>query len=140
MGSWELEVDNNPSPANNAVLREGIVSFNVSHLHERANHFSIFVRNEQKEIIGGATVWQHSDAMYIDILWFAEQYRRKSLGSRVIEELFKQARAKNINNIFVDTFDFQALDFYLKKGFVVIARLEKFLLGHDRIYLKKVFE
>jgi GNAT superfamily N-acetyltransferase len=129
-------VDNNPSDEKNALLRKGIVDFNAQFLHEKAHPFSIYAKNSDNEIIGGATIWEHSDALYIDILWVEENYREKGIGSQLIHEVFKQATVKNINKIFVDTYEFQAVDFYKKHGFFVIGRLEEYLLGYDRIYLR----
>ncbi len=89
------------------------------------------------DIIGGATVWEHSDAFYIDILWVDEEHRKNKIGSQLIQQIAEQALTKNIRKLFVDTFAFQAVDFYLKQGFIVIGKLENYLLGHDRIYLRK---
>lgn len=137
MSTVNILVDNSPSDENNARLRNGILDFNAKYLHEKASQFSIFAQNNKNEIIGGATIWEHSDAFYIDILWVEENYREQGVGSRLLNELFNQATIKNVKKIFVDTYEFQAVDFYKKQGFFVIGRLEDYLLGHDRIYLRK---
>lgn len=136
MSTIQFIVDNNPSSNDNSVLREGIIAFNVSCIHEKAKSFSIFSKNESNEIIGGATLWEHSDAIYIDVLWVAENYRHRKIGSQLIDEIVNQARIRKRNKLFVDTYDFQALDFYKSQGFYVIGKIEKYLLDHDRIYLK----
>lgn len=133
----QLIVESNPSEADTIILRKGIVDFNASCIHEKASQFCVFARDEKNTIIGGASVWQHSDAFYIDILWIEENFRKKSIGTRLINEIFAQARLKNLKQIFVDTFDFQAFEFYKRQGFYELGRIEKYLLGHDRIYLKK---
>ncbi|ARG98132.1 GNAT family N-acetyltransferase [Legionella micdadei] len=133
----KLTVEKSPSDADNAILRKGIIEFNVNCLHERGSQFSVFARDDQNKIIGGALIWQHSDALYIDVLWIESEFRKKLIGSRLIEQIIEQARIKQLSKIFVDTFDFQALDFYKRHGFHEIGRIEKYLLGHDRIYLKK---
>ncbi|CEG55936.1 GNAT family N-acetyltransferase [Legionella fallonii] len=56
---------------------------------------------------------------------------------QIIIAIIEQAAIKNIKKIFVDTYAFQAVDFYIKQGFSIIGRLDKYLLGHDRIYLRK---
>ncbi len=137
MSTVNILVDNSPSDESNARLRNGIVDFNAKYLNEKASPFSIFAQNNKNEIIGGATIWEHSDAFYIDILWVEENYREQGVGSRLLNELFNQATIKNVKKIFVDTYEFQAVDFYKKQGFFVIGRLEDYLLGNDRIYLRK---
>lgn len=137
LSTIKILVDNNPSDENNAFLRNGIVNFNAQFLNEKASSFSIFAKNPENKIIGGATIWEHSDALYIDILWIENSYREQGIGSQLINEILNQATIKNLKKIFVDTYEFQAVDFYKKHGFFVIGRLEDYLLGNDRIYLRK---
>lgn len=40
----------------------------------------------------------------------------------------------------VDTFDFQAEEFYIKNGYDVIGEIKNFPKGHRRIYFSKVLE
>jgi RimJ/RimL family protein N-acetyltransferase len=46
-------------------------------------HFSVFAKDES-QIIGGALIWEHSDALYIDVLWCDEHYRQKGVGTKII--------------------------------------------------------
>ncbi len=137
MNPINLLVDYKPKAEDNSFLRNKIVEFNTAILHEQASQFTVLAKNEQGDIIGGATVWEHSDAFYIDILWVDEEHRKNKIGSQLIQQIAEQALTKNIRKLFVDTFAFQAVDFYLKQGFIVIGKLENYLLGHDRIYLRK---
>ncbi|MFA6303231.1 MAG: GNAT family N-acetyltransferase [Legionella sp.] len=137
MNKVNFVVDSNPKEKDNEFLRKQIIEFNRSVLHEQATQFSVLVKTDVGDIIGGATIWEHSDALYIDILWIDDIYRHKKIGTQLISKLFEQALIKNIRKIFVDTYDFQASEFYIKQGFRVIGRLENYLLGHDRIYFRK---
>lgn len=136
MSKINFGVDHSPGSEDNVFLRKKIVDFNAQFLHEQATQFNVYAKTEKNDIIGGATIWEHSDALYIDILWVDEHYRNQKIGSKLITEIIAQARKKNIKKLFVDTYDFQASDFYLKHGFFVIGRLEKYLLEHDRIYFR----
>ena len=140
MNTINISVDHTPDDAIIALLREGIVGFNSKFLHEKASQFIIAAQNSKNDIVGGATIWEHSDALYIDILWVEENYRDKGVGSRLINAIVEQAKLKNIKKLFVDTYDFQASGFYIKHGFFIIGRLENYLLGHDRIYLRMNIE
>ncbi|EPR72080.1 hypothetical protein ADIWIN_2919 [Winogradskyella psychrotolerans RS-3] len=40
----------------------------------------------------------------------------------------------------VDTFDFQAEDFYIKNNYKVIGEIKDFPKGHRRIYFSKVLQ
>lgn len=137
MNIIDFSVIPNPSEEYNIFLRNKIVEFNARFLHEQASQFSILAKNRKNDIIGGATIWEHSDALYVDILWVEENYRKKKIGTQLLNKIIEQAGFKNIKKIFVDTYDFQAVDFYIKNGFFIIGRLNQYLLGHDRIYLRK---
>ena len=133
----KLEIDHNPKDDSTCILKEGILRFNESHTHERANHFCVFARNANLEIVGGASIYQHSDALYLDTLWVDESYRGKMIGTELMETTLKEAVGRGCKRVFTDTFDFQALDFYEKFGFKEISRVEGYLLGHDRIFCRK---
>ena len=82
MKKIQYSVDHNPSPENDKVIRDGIVDFNHSIINEKATHFSVFAKDKEK-IIGGALIWEHTDALYIDVLWADEQYRGKGVGTEI---------------------------------------------------------
>lgn len=54
-----------------------------------------------------------------------------------MEMLAEKALSDKIHNIFTDTYAFQAQGFYGKQGFKVISTVPHYILGHDKIYLKK---
>lgn len=137
MNKIQYTVDQNPTPENDKVLREGIVEFNNSIINEKATHFSVFAKDNEK-IIGGALIWEHSDALYIDVLWVDEKCRGHGVGSEIISLIEEKANKKGIRKLFVDTYAFQAQEFYKKNGFEVIGIVPKHLLDHDRVFMKKV--
>lgn len=75
--------------------------------------------------------------IHVDILWVDERYRKQGLGSRLLREIESIARRENCTLIHLDTFDFQAKDFYLRHGFELFGTLEDCPPGHCRYYLKK---
>ncbi|KTC71671.1 N-acetylglutamate synthase [Legionella birminghamensis] len=139
MANISIDLELKPSEVDNSVLRKGIIDFNVAHLGEKAVNCSVFARDENNKVIGGATLWVHSDAAYIDILWVEESFRQQRVGSGIMRVVDEYARQQKLAAVFVDTFDFQALDFYLKQGYQLIAEIKAYLLKHDRYYLRKDF-
>ncbi|MBV1800192.1 GNAT family N-acetyltransferase [Siccirubricoccus sp. G192] len=59
--------------------------------------------------------------LFIRYLWIAEPLRRQGIGSLLIREAEQRARARGCHSATVDTFSFQAPDFYLKQGFADLA-------------------
>lgn len=136
MDTIEYTIDQNPRPEDDKVLREGIVNFNREVIKEKATHFNVYAK-ENNQIVGGALVWEHSDALYIDVLWLNESYRKRGIGTKIVSMIDRVALDKGIPKIFVDTYAFQAQEFYQKHGFNSIGTIPGYLLGYDRIFLRK---
>ena len=84
--------------------------------------------------------WNSDDeVVYIDTLWVDSKYRGKGLGAKLLAEIEKTAKAKGCYLIHLDTFDFQAKEFYEKQGYEVFGVLEDCPKCHCRYYLKKAF-
>lgn len=77
------------------------------------------------------------NCLYIDVLWVKEEYRRDGLGSKLLKEIENIAIEKGCHLIHLDTFDFQAKDFYIRHGYEVFGILDECPEGHKRYFLKK---
>lgn len=80
------------------------------------------------------------NCLYIDVLWVKEEHRKDGLGSRLLKEIESVAIEKGCYLIHLDTFDFQAKDFYIKHGYEVFGVLDECPEGHKRYFLKKIFK
>jgi N-acetylglutamate synthase-like GNAT family acetyltransferase len=136
MSTIEYIIEDTPSAEDDKVIRDGIVNFNSQIINEKATHFSVFAKNGA-QIIGGALVWEQSDALYIDVLWCDDNYRKKGVGTKIITLINNVAIDKKIPKIFVDTYAFQAQTFYKNQGFYWIGTIPEFMSGHDRIFMRK---
>ena len=77
------------------------------------------------------------NCLYIDVLWVKEEFREEGYGSILLNEVEKISKEKGCKLIHLDTFDFQAKDFYLKNGYEVFGVLDDCPLEHKRYYMKK---
>lgn len=136
MSNIEYSIGNTPDTSDDKVIRNGIVDFNAQIVKEKSSHFSVFAKDDA-QIIGGALIWEHSDALYIDVLWCNEKYRKQGIGTKIITMIDGVAKNKGLPKIFVDTYAFQAQDFYKKHGFYCIGIVPEYMLGHDRIFMRK---
>lgn len=97
MSTIKYEVDYNPKAEEDKIIHTGIVTFNSQKIQEQAMHFSIFAKDNNK-IIGGALIWGHSDALYIDTLWCEENYRKNGIGTKIISLIEQIAVIKSCLN------------------------------------------
>lgn len=99
---------------------------------------SVQLADEEGKIVAGILASMYGwGCVRVDVLWVADGYRKEGLGSRLLMELEKKARQENVTLIHLDTFDFQARDFYLKNGYELFGVLKDCPKGHERYYLKK---
>jgi len=73
--------------------------------------------------------------MEIDIIWVQEDYRKQGFGRRLLEEAEKISREKNCSFVQLNTFSFQAPEFYKKHGYKVIAVIENAPFDNKHYYL-----
>lgn len=84
--------------------------------------------------LGYATCWYTA---YLDILWVTEAYRKQGLGTALIADFERELRQRECTIVYLDTFDWQAKDFYLKQGYELFGTLENYPKGHNKYFLKK---
>lgn len=116
--------------------------FNAQQVPFTQNPVSIlknYVIKENEEIIAGINSFIYGwKILYIHILFVDERHRQKNLGTALMNQIENDARKMGATLAHLDTFDFQAKDFYLKRGYEVFGVLEDCPPGHQRYYLKKV--
>ena len=96
------------------------------------------ITDDNGNIIAGCVAKMYCwKVLYIDILWVAEQYRKQGLGSILHKSVEQTAKEKGCYLVHLDTFDFQAKEFYEKHGYTLFGTLEDCPKGHCRYYLKK---
>jgi GNAT superfamily N-acetyltransferase len=96
------------------------------------------IKNEDGKVIGGILCLFYCwGILYIDTLWVHELSRGIGIGTQLIQHVEKIAKTKGCSLMHLDTYDFQAKDFYLKLGFEVYGILEDCPPFHKRFNLKK---
>lgn len=119
-----------------------LVEYNLSKVP--AEQENLFININRKitdnngNIIAGCIAKMYCwNVMYIDTLWVDEGYRSQGLGSKLLAEVESLAKEKGCYLIHLDTFDFQAKDFYIKHGYTLFGTLDECPKEHKRYYLKK---
>ena len=98
---------------------------------------SVLLRDDEGRLVAGlvgATVWGW---LHIRLLWVADRERGKGYGAQLLRAAEREAEQRGCHHALVDTFDFQARDFYERLGYMVFGTLDDFPRGHSRIYLQK---
>jgi GNAT superfamily N-acetyltransferase len=130
-------VEQHPQTARRAILR-GLRAYNRSRVgRQPVKAFAVTLRDDAGAILGGATGEMWSHWLFVQLLWLDEAARGQDGGTAVLAALEAEARAAGCTHAYVDTFTFQAPDFYRKQGYVVFGELADFPAGHSRLWLSK---
>lgn len=126
-------------------LSDKIVEFNAQQVpflqSDPFVDLSHSLKTEDDLFVGGIRAFLYCwKCLYIDLLWIEERYRHLGYGAKLIKKVEADAIKQGCHLAHLDTFDFQAKNFYLKQGYEVFGELEDCPPGHKRFYLRKYFK
>jgi GNAT superfamily N-acetyltransferase len=120
------------------IIGGGITEFNKQQAgDDKGLNLCFVLRAPDQEIVGGvigATYW---DWLSIDLMWVKDELRGRGYGYRLLKLAEDEARHRGVKNAYLDTFSFQAPEFYTRHGYRVFGELEDFPAGHRRYFLSK---
>ncbi|MCE9532899.1 MAG: GNAT family N-acetyltransferase [Planctomycetes bacterium] len=123
-------------------LRASIVSSLDQYTRDRGFEWNpaslaFVLRDEVGSIFGGLIGELHWGWLRISILSVSEKFRRSGWGRKLVEESERVAIASGCHSAWVDTFSFQAPDFYRRLGYQVFGELPDYPSGQTRYFLSK---
>ncbi|WP_407515691.1 GNAT family N-acetyltransferase [Tamlana fucoidanivorans] len=120
---------------------ELLVEYNLSKTQELKNEINkpieIIARDNNGEIIGGLygrSIW---GTLEIKTFVIKPENRNNGIGRKLILEAEKEAKTRNCRYMSLDTFSFQAPEFYEKLGFIKIGTETDFPKGFEKYYYRK---
>ena len=85
-------------------------------------------------IIAGLTGYTCWSWLYIETLAVAAEHRGQGLGAALVQEAERIGRDRDCHAVWVDTFSFQAPEFYRRLGYIPFGVLPDFPSGQERIF------
>ncbi|MGE8187494.1 GNAT family N-acetyltransferase [Pseudomonas sp. NPDC086278] len=98
---------------------------------------ALLVRDDNGEILGGLYGRFFYQWLFIELLSVPEQARGLGMGSQLMQMAEDLAREKECVGIWLDTFDFQAPEFYKKLGYSELGQITDYPPGHQRFFFQK---
>ena len=128
----------NPAKEETERIRSELFRFNSDRVDDGGHTpLNIVEYDEEGNIIGGIIGGTYWGWMYVDILWVHEDHRGKGIGSMLLIEAEKEARARGCHHVHLDTMSWQAPEFYKKHGYTVIGILPDIPKGNQKYLLMK---
>jgi GNAT superfamily N-acetyltransferase len=136
-----MQIQDKWSREDSDYIRKQLIAFNHSQVSgsekSLVKDVCLTLKNDNEELVAGLIgniFWQ---CLHVNILWVSDSLRHKGYGSKLLLEAERIAKENHCNLIKLDTFSFQAPEFYKKHGYEVYGVIEDFPKGHTHYYLQK---
>jgi GNAT superfamily N-acetyltransferase len=136
--AYRIELADNATEAERDIVELGLAAYNRAQAgHEHWRRLDLFVRDAEGRIVGGLLGHSEWNWLHVAVLWLEEPLRRGGLGSELLGRAEAEARARGCDSISLDTYDFQAPEFYPRFGYTLFATLDDYPAGHKRYFYRK---
>jgi ribosomal protein S18 acetylase RimI-like enzyme len=99
--------------------------------------FSVFIKDQKLNILGGATGVTFYGSLYVDMLWVDKTLRHQGWGTKLMREAEKIGRERGASFITLNTMDWEALPFYQKLGYSIEFTREGYEKDSKMFMLRK---
>ena len=103
----------------------------------KSEPLNIYVEDEQGNLLAGLAAETFGNWLEIEYLYVSEDLRGKGIGSEILNRAEQEARERKCKYSFVNTFQFQAPDFYKKHGYKEVFALKEYPYTGERYYYTK---
>lgn len=99
--------------------------------------FGIVLRSEDGDVAGGLTADVIWTWLRVDVLWISDSLRNKGYGNSLMDAAEKKGIEMGCKFAMLDTFEFEAREFYEARGYSVMSQTDNFPEGHTHFHLSK---
>jgi GNAT superfamily N-acetyltransferase len=120
------------------LIGGGLRDYNIQQAgegHEKLLCYALYAPDHS--VMGGIIGETHWNWLFINLMWIREELRGQGYGHQLLLAAEEEGRKRGATHAYLDTFSFQAPEFYQKHGYKVFGVLENFPPGHTRYYLTK---
>ncbi|MGX1187078.1 GNAT superfamily N-acetyltransferase [Pseudomonas sp. F-14 TE3623] len=133
-----IELSKNATPEEREAILTPLRTYNAAKAGATVSEqIALLVRNDSDEILGGLYGRVFYQWFFIELLSVPELARGQGMGSKLMQMAEDLAREKECVGIWLDTFDFQAPEFYKKHGYSELGHIADYPPGHKRFFFQK---
>ena len=97
----------------------------------------LYVEDEKGYLLAGLVAETFGNWLEIEYLFVKEELRGQGIGSKLLQQAESEAKNRNCCFAFVNTYQFQAPDFYQKYGYKEVFALKNYPYIGQRFYYQK---
>ena len=98
---------------------------------------NLYVEDEMGNLMAGLVAETFGNWLEIEYLFVKEELRGQGIGSQLLQRAENEAKNRNCRFAFVNTYQFQAPDFYLSHGYKEVFALQDYPYTGQRYYYQK---
>ncbi len=134
----KIVADTKPKDEDIKVIETGLREFNKRHTGmEDIETRAVYIK-EGVEIKGGITYICIKPLTYVKLLWVSDDLRGKGYGEKLLSAAEEDAKTQGSTKVMLDTFSFQAPEFYKKMGYKDVFEIDGYPVeSAKRIWLIK---
>ena len=119
-------------------IRDLIRTYNRSKREEAESEpLNLYVEDEKGNLMAGLVAETFGNWLEIEYLFVKEELREQGIGSQLLQQAENEAKKRNCRFAFVNTYQFQAPDFYLSHGYKEVFALQDYPYTGQRYYYQK---
>ena len=119
-------------------IRELVRSYNRSKREAAESEpLNLYIEDEHGRLLAGLVAETFGNWLEIEYLFVKEELRGQGIGSKLLQQAETEAKNRNCRFAFVNTYQFQAPDFYKRHGYKEVFRLQDYPYTGKRFYYQK---
>jgi len=134
-----IEAKHDLGPDDGFTVEERLYEFNreATGAHD-GEGLGFVLRDDAGALIGAALGYSWAGISELRQMWVDRQHRGRGFGRALLDAFVAEAARRGVRRIWLSSHSFQAPAMYEKAGFVRMAELRDFPIGHSNIILCKV--
>jgi len=138
MPAWKV-IDATEDEVRSGDLGRRLRRFNYGFVGEYPESKPVWLsaRNAEDRMIGGLRGYVFLSWLHIDLLWVDEAFRTTGLGSELLRQGEAKASALGAHGAKLETFEWQAPQFYERRGYRECGRIDNHTDGFYLAFMMK---
>lgn len=133
-----ISVAREPDEAVRATLYDRLLAFNAEKTGDVSFAPLAVTIEDDGRLVGGLWGETYYGWLFVELVFVPERLRGEGLGARLLAEAENVARERGCRGVWLDSYAFQAPDFYRKQGYEVFGALPDYPKGEERVFLRKM--